>query len=107
MQNEIFKRPLVDILSETLGRSVVMNGTEYVVFEDNSIVAHDVVSAALVKQAEMFVKEQNDLKVKEAKKYLLDTDFYYARKLESGEEVPSEVVAKRIEMRELVRSFEV
>lgn len=107
MQNEIFKRPLVDILSETLGKSVVMSGSEYVVFEDNGVVAHDIVNAALVKQEEMFVKEQNDIKVKEAKKYLLDTDFYYARKLENGEEVPSDVVTKRIEMRELVRSFEV
>lgn len=41
-------------------------------------------------------------KVAEAKSYLANTDWYYARKMETGEEVPAEVVAKRLEAREAV-----
>lgn len=45
-------------------------------------------------------------KVEEFKSYLNSTDFYYARKLETGEEVPADVVAKRIEAREFIRANE-
>lgn len=46
----------------------------------------------------------DNTKISEYKKYLLDTDWYYARKLETGEDVPNEVVIKRLEAREFLRS---
>ncbi len=36
--------------------------------------------------------------------YLRMTDWYYIRKAETGEEVPSEVIAKRAEVREFIRA---
>lgn len=39
----------------------------------------------------------------EALKYLVDTDFYYPRYLETGEPVPTDVVIKRQEYRTLLR----
>lgn len=39
-------------------------------------------------------------KAEEFKKFLNSTDWYYARKMEIGKEVPADVVAKRIEARE-------
>lgn len=43
----------------------------------------------------------------EAQAYLNSTDFYYARFLETGEAVPEEVVAKRVEARELINTLKV
>ena len=37
------------------------------------------------------------------KAYLDQTDWYYARKMETGEDVPSEVVSKRLEARAYIR----
>lgn len=45
-------------------------------------------------------------KVREAKDYLSATDWYYSRKAETGEDVPADVVAKRIEAREFARMYE-
>lgn len=50
----------------------------------------------------------NDIDTQEkiimAKKYLDSTDWYYTRKMEAGNEVPVDVVAKRIEAREFIRT---
>ena len=43
-------------------------------------------------------------KIIEYKLYLKDTDFYYARLLETNEAVPLDVVTKRAEAREFIRS---
>ena len=43
-------------------------------------------------------------KIAEAQAYLNSTDWYYARKAETGEEVPVEIVAKRQEAREFIRN---
>lgn len=40
----------------------------------------------------------------EAQAYLERTDFYYPRFLETGEQVPEDVVQKRIEAREFIRA---
>lgn len=42
-------------------------------------------------------------KLDDAQVYLNSTDWYYARKAETGEEVPTEVIAKRQEAREFIR----
>jgi hypothetical protein len=44
------------------------------------------------------------VKINQAFEYLKETDFYYPRQLEIGEDVPSAVVAKRAEAREFLRS---
>ncbi|MEA2036835.1 MAG: hypothetical protein U9O94_04965 [Nanoarchaeota archaeon] len=38
------------------------------------------------------------------KKYLSDTDWYYVRKIETGEDVPVEVITKRLEVRETLKA---
>ena len=38
------------------------------------------------------------------KKYLSSTDWYYSRKLETGDEVPTDVVTKRIKARDFIRN---
>lgn len=48
-------------------------------------------------------KQTTEYKLSEAKSYLTSTDWYYARKAETGEDVPADVVAKRIEYREFIR----
>lgn len=48
----------------------------------------------------------NSTKIVEYKKYLLNTDWYYIRKLETGKEIPADIVAKRIELRALINSLE-
>lgn len=42
-------------------------------------------------------------KIQEAKAYLNSTDWYYARKAETGEDVPAEVVEKRLASRKLIQ----
>ena len=43
-------------------------------------------------------------KINKAKIYLYNTDFYYIRRIEIGEDIPIEVVSKRIEAREFIRA---
>jgi hypothetical protein len=47
-----------------------------------------------------------ETKISEAKSYLQSTDFYYIRKIEIAEDIPTEVVSKRIEAREFIRANE-
>lgn len=49
---------------------------------------------------------KNESELKKHKEFLNKTDWYYARKMETGEEVPEEVVIKRVEAREFVRANE-
>jgi hypothetical protein len=44
-------------------------------------------------------------KIAELKQYLADTDFYYVRMLETGEEVPADVVTNRIGARLTLREY--
>jgi hypothetical protein len=61
-----------------------------------------------IKTAEELEAERvaNELakQVAEAQVYLNSTDWYYARLTETGEVVPGEVVTKRKESRDLIRS---
>ncbi|MBT5234243.1 MAG: hypothetical protein HOM18_03000 [Candidatus Marinimicrobia bacterium] len=51
-------------------------------------------------------KEELDLAsaISEYKSYLLSTDWYYARKMETDEEVPTEVIEKRKAARTFLRN---
>lgn len=44
------------------------------------------------------------LKIEECKVYLCATDWYYARKMETGENPPEAVVLERINAREFIRT---
>ena len=46
-------------------------------------------------------------RVQEAKAYLNNTDWYFARLHDTGEEVPEEVRTKRAEAREFIRTNEI
>lgn len=52
------------------------------------------------------VNKDVEKKVEEAKEYLASTDWYCARKVDTGEEIPTEVVSKRAEAREYIREVE-
>lgn len=54
----------------------------------------------------MLAKKLKDNKVSEAKKYLSSTDWYYPRLTETGKAVPEDVVAKRLEARNLINELE-
>ena len=45
-----------------------------------------------------------ETKIIDAKSYLQLTDFYYIRKIEIAEDIPTEVISKRIEAREFIRA---
>ena len=50
------------------------------------------------------VEQEKMARVCEAQKFLSDTDFYYARLQETGEEVPVELGEKRKELRNFIRA---
>lgn len=45
-------------------------------------------------------------RIAEYKAYLNSTDWYYARKAETNDDVPADVVSKRIEARTYIREHE-
>ena len=53
---------------------------------------------------EELAQQELQAKLQEAQAYLNSTDWYYARKAETSEEVPTEIVAKRVEAREFIRN---
>jgi hypothetical protein len=52
------------------------------------------------------VEWKKNVRKQEPMGYLSSTDWYYARKMETGQEVPADVVEKRLAARELIRSIE-
>lgn len=52
-----------------------------------------------VKSAEQLLAEQKSV----AKQYLANTDWYFARKQETGQDVPEEILTKRAEARALLQ----
>lgn len=52
---------------------------------------------------EELAQQELQVKLQEAQAYLNSTDWYYARKAETGEDVPVKVVEKRLASRELIR----
>lgn len=47
-----------------------------------------------------------DKRIKESLQYLRDTDYYYARFSETGDQIPDAVVIKRKEARDFIRDHE-
>lgn len=54
----------------------------------------------------MLEKKIKEIKISEAETYLSNTDWYYSRLAETGEIVPEDVVAKRLEARALINELE-
>lgn len=54
---------------------------------------------------ELKVKAENAVKVVEAKKYLLDTDYKIIKQAEGIEDCPEDVLAKRSESRKLINEL--
>ena len=52
---------------------------------------------------EELAQQESQVKLQEAQEYLNSTDWYYARKAETGEDVPAEVVEKRLASRKLIQ----
>ena len=52
---------------------------------------------------EELAQQELQVKLQEAQAYLNNTDWYYARKAETGEDVPAEVVEKRLASRKLIQ----
>lgn len=52
---------------------------------------------------EELAQQELQVKLQEAQAYLNSTDWYYARKAETGEDVPVEVVEKRLASRKLIQ----
>ena len=65
--------PLVDILSELLGKRVVMSGDDYVVFENLEKVSQDKIDEAMILKEQKEKEIVNQNKINEAKNYLVDT----------------------------------
>ena len=78
-----------------------------VVTGEETITERELTPEEILAQEAAIVKAETDRKIQEYKAYLNSTDFYYARKAETGEEVPTEVVAKRLEAREFIRANEI
>jgi hypothetical protein len=68
--------------------------------------ADEVPQSVLDLQAQAELDKVQAEKKAQAQAYLNSTDWYYARLAETGEEVPAEVVSKRKECRDLIRSSE-
>lgn len=62
---ELNKIPLVDILSEQLGKQVVMNGDKYVYLDTKDEVEASIISDAVIKNDNDFLQLSKDTKVKE------------------------------------------
>ena len=62
---------------------------------------------AINKAKEDAYKATIEYKIAEAKAYLAFTDWYCSRKIDSGKDIPEEVVSKRAEARELINQLEV
>lgn len=62
-------------------------------------------STPLVQIETMKLKEVSKNEIHDLKKYLNDTDFYYVRQLETGKDVPVDVVSKRLDARTRLREL--
>lgn len=87
--------PNIEVTEEVWQNAININANCY---ENGKFIVKDFRTEEEIAQQELQVKLQ------EAQAYLNSTDWYYARKAETGEEVPVEIVAKRVEAREFIRN---
>ena len=63
----------------------------------------EAIKAFVMPSDDEIAKELLAHKIQEAQAYLNSTDWYYARKAETGEEVPEDVVANRVSARQFIK----
>jgi len=51
------------------------------------------------------LEDEKNNKISDAKEYLNSTDWYYARQLETGENIPEEIKNKRSEYRKILKTL--
>ena len=76
---------------------------DFLITEDMKQISLEEIEAINQTKEDEF-KQSLEYKINEAKVYLSSTDFYYSRFLETGEAVPEDVVLKRTEAREFIRT---
>ena len=95
--------PMVDIISEVTGKTVVMIDTDYVYLDTNEIVdSKTLTECASIKDARE-AKIVEDKKIAEAKQYLQDTDY---KVLPDYDGNTDGVLEARAEARALIRGLE-
>lgn len=105
---------MVDVLSELIGKIVVMSGDDYVIFENLEKVSQNKVDEALLLKEQKEKEILNQNKINEADKYLKNTDWIETYKLrhELGLEIipedssKLEVIAKREEYKLFLKNLE-
>ena len=70
MQEQISKKPLVDILSQMSGKQVVMNGDDYVFLQNGITVSQAEIDEALVTQSALEQKSIQELYLKATDEHL-------------------------------------
>lgn len=60
---------------------------------------YELKNGKVVKSPNLEKKLADSNELSELKQYLIDTDFYYIRKLENGKDIPADVQAKREKIR--------
>jgi len=98
---EVSKKPMVDTLSEMIGKQVVMDGSTYVTMS-GEVISSEVVADAERKQVELYDLELLEQAKSEARNYLTSTDWYITRFAETGVAIPKEVIDKRAEARAML-----
>lgn len=86
--------PNIEVSEEVWQEAININANCY---EDGKFIVKDFRTSEEIAQQELQVKLQ------ETKAYLNSTDWYYARKAETGEDVPVEVVEKRLASRKFIQ----
>lgn len=104
---------MVDVLSELIGKRVVMSGDDYVIFDNLDKVSQNKIDEALIlkEQKEKEILSQN--KIQEANSYLSQTDWVETYKLRHDlglELIPEdstkwEVINKREEYKTFLKSI--
>ena len=113
MQNEIAKKPMVDILSDMTGEQVVMDGEKYIALKDGADIGDDFVADAVVKQEELYQEAFLERSKEEAIYYLKTTDWvepYLIKHYTGIELLPEqsnkfEIERKRKEAKALLQSI--
>jgi hypothetical protein len=76
------------------------NGITYTVGKNEVVKSYEIVEIP----SDEIAKQELDAKKQEARQYLIDTDWYITRLIETTKAVPEEVLTKRAEARELLNS---
>ena len=95
--------PMVDIISEVTGKTVVMIDTDYVYLDTNEVVDRKTLTKCVVIKEEKETKIIESKQIAEAKQYLQDTDYKVLPDYDGNKEG---ILEARAEARALIRGLE-